>query len=185
VKAREGTWRYLAGRFAIRHKLPLAMAAAVWYPPRGLVMTERERQVAVAERRAPSGIREREEARQRVRVDVHGEIEHLPGSLKARQTLVAPALQYLDRLAGESRGDSELALEVANAYRKLAEISGDSRGAHLEIRSARGAMRTRRDVARGRRGARAGQHQCPAGAPRTGAAHRTPETRSGRRYRGE
>jgi hypothetical protein len=44
---------------------------------------------------------------------------------------VATAIQFLDALAGESRSDATLALEVAGAYRRLAEISGDSRGAHL------------------------------------------------------
>jgi eukaryotic-like serine/threonine-protein kinase len=63
--------------------------------------------------------------------DVHGEIENLAGSLKARQALVGTAIEYLDRLAEESRDDPALAMEVASAYRRLAEISGDSRAAHL------------------------------------------------------
>ena len=68
VKARAGTWRYLAGRFAIRHKLPLAMAAAVAGDPargsrggRAGATRGRGRKRA---RRAP--LREREEARQHV-----------------------------------------------------------------------------------------------------------------------
>jgi len=51
VKARAGTWRYLGGRFAVRHKLPLALAAAVLASlVAGLVVAERERRVAVAEK---------------------------------------------------------------------------------------------------------------------------------------
>ena len=133
VKARAGTWRYLAGRFAVRHKLPLALAAAVLVTLlAGLVMTERERRVAVAEKaRAERHFASVRKLANAFVFDVHGELEYLAGSLKARQTLVATALRYLDSLAGESRADSELALEVAGAYRRLAEISGDSRGAHL------------------------------------------------------
>jgi eukaryotic-like serine/threonine-protein kinase len=133
VKARAGTWRYLAGRFAVRQKLPLAMAAAVLVTLlAGLVMVERERRVAVAEKaRAERHFASVRKLANTFIFDVHGEIEHLAGSLKARQALVGTALQYLDSLAGESRGDSELALEVAGAYRRLAEIEGDSRSAHL------------------------------------------------------
>jgi serine/threonine protein kinase len=50
VRAREGTWRYLAGRFVARHKLPIAAAAAVLVTlAAGVVMVERERRVAVRE----------------------------------------------------------------------------------------------------------------------------------------
>ncbi len=133
VKARAGTWRYLAGRFAVRRKVPLAMAAAVLVTLLGgLVMAERERRVAVAEKaRAERHFASVRKLANTFIFDVHGELEHLAGSLKARQTLVGTALQYLDSLASESRNDPRLAVEVASAYRKLAEISGDSRGAHL------------------------------------------------------
>ncbi len=133
VKARAGTWRYLAGRFAARRKLPLAMAAAVLVTLlAGLVMVERERRVAVAEKaRAERHLASVRRLANTFIFDMHGEIEHLAGSLKARQALVGTAVDYLDRLAGESGDDSALALEIAGAYRRLAEISGDSRGAHL------------------------------------------------------
>jgi tetratricopeptide (TPR) repeat protein len=133
VKARAGTWRYLAGRFAARQKLPLATAAAVLVTLlAGLVMAERERRVAVAEKaRAERHFASVRRLANTFIFDVHGEIEHLAGSLKARQKLVGTAAEYLDSLAGESRTDSALAVEVAGAYRRLAEISGDSRGAHL------------------------------------------------------
>lgn len=133
VKARAGTWRYLAGRFAVRQKLPLATAAAVLVTLlAGLFMAERERRVAVAQKaRAERHFASVRKLANTFIFDVHGEIEHLPGSLKARRILVGTALEYLDSLAGESRADSELAVEVAGAYRRLAEISGDSRSAHL------------------------------------------------------
>jgi tRNA A-37 threonylcarbamoyl transferase component Bud32/tetratricopeptide (TPR) repeat protein len=133
VKARAGTWRYIAGRYAVRHKLPLAMAAAVLVTLlAGLVIADRERRVAVAEKaRAERHFASVRKLANTFIFDVHDEIEPLPGSLKARQTLVSTALQYLDSLAAESRADPALALEVAGAYRKLAEIRGDTRAAHL------------------------------------------------------
>lgn len=127
VKAREGNWRYLAGRFAARYKLPVAAAAAILLTMvMGVVMVERERRVAVAEKaRAEKHFASVRKLANSFVFDVHSEIENLAGSLKARQVLVSTALKYLDSLAGESRDDPALALEVAGAYRKLAEIKGD------------------------------------------------------------
>jgi eukaryotic-like serine/threonine-protein kinase len=133
VKARAGTWRYLAGRFAVRHKLPLATAAAVLLTLlAGLVVADRERRVAVAEKaraeRHFAGVRKLANA---FMFDVHGEIEPLAGSLKARRLLVSTSLEYLDSLAQESSADAELGLEVATAYRKIAAILGDTLASNL------------------------------------------------------
>jgi len=133
VRARAGTWRYVAGRYVLRHKLPLAAVAAVLLTLlAGLVVADRERRVAVAERaRAERHFASVRQLANAFVFDVDGEIAHLAGSLKARQALVGTAVRYLDSLAGESGDDAVLALELAGAYRRLAEIEGDSRGAHL------------------------------------------------------
>ena len=133
VKARAGTWRYLAGRFVARHTLPMAAAAVVLLTMvAGVAMVEQQRRVAVAEKaRAERHFASVRKLANTFMFDVHGEIENLAGSLKARQTLVATSLKYLDSLNDEAKNDPALALEVAIAYRKLAEIKGDSRGAHL------------------------------------------------------
>jgi eukaryotic-like serine/threonine-protein kinase len=47
---------------------------------------------------------------------VHDLIENLPGSTPPRSFLVKEALEYLDGLAGESRGDAQLQREIAAAY---------------------------------------------------------------------
>jgi tetratricopeptide (TPR) repeat protein len=132
VSARAGTWRYLAGRFAVRHKLPLALASAVLVTlAAGFAMVEQQRRVAVAQReraeRHFAGVRKLANS---FMFDVHDAIESLPGSLKAREMLVKTALQYLDSLAGEAGNDPALALELAVAYRKIGMIQGESRGAN-------------------------------------------------------
>jgi tetratricopeptide (TPR) repeat protein/predicted Ser/Thr protein kinase len=126
VKARAGTWRYLAGRFAIRHKLPLATAAAVLVTlVAGLMMADRERRVAVAEKaRAERHFASVRKLANTFIFDVHREIETLPGSLKAREMLVATSLEYLDALAGEAAKDPALMYELAAAYRNIANIQG-------------------------------------------------------------
>jgi len=132
VKARAGTWRYLAGRFTARHKLPLAMAAAVLVTlAAGLVMVDQERRVAVAEKaRAQRHFASVRKLANTFMFEVHSEIENLPGSLKAREMLVKTALQYLDSLAGEAANDAALALELAVAYRKIGDIQGQPGGAN-------------------------------------------------------
>ena len=132
VRARAGTWRYLAGRFITRHKLPMAMAAAVLVTlAAGLVMVDQQRRVAVAEReRAARHFASVRKLANTLMFEVHGEIENLPGSLKAREMLVKTALQYLDSLAAEAADDPALALEVAVAYRKIGNIEGEPGGAN-------------------------------------------------------
>lgn len=140
VMARNGTWRYLAGRFVTRNKLPITTLAAVLITMlTGLVLVEQQRRRAVEQReRAEKHFASVRQLANAFVFDVHSEIENIAGSLKARQTLVGTALKYLDSLAGESGNDPLLGLEVATAYRKLAEIRGDVYTSHLgELASAR------------------------------------------------
>jgi serine/threonine protein kinase/tetratricopeptide (TPR) repeat protein len=127
VRARAGTWRYLAGRFAIRHKLPLAMAAvAVTVLAASLVMIERERRVAVAEKaRAERHFASVRKLANSFIFDVHGKIENLAGSLEAREMLVKTSLEYLDSLASEAGNDPALMFELAAAYRKIGNVQGE------------------------------------------------------------
>ncbi len=132
VKARAGTWRYLGGRFAVRHKLPLALAAAVLVSlVAGLVVAERERRVAVAEKaRAERHFASVRKLANTFIFEVHGKIENLPGSLAAREMLIATSLEYLDALAKEPARDPALLFEVASAYRSIGNIQGQPRGAN-------------------------------------------------------
>jgi tetratricopeptide (TPR) repeat protein len=127
VKARAGTWRYLAGRFAARHKLPLATAAAILVTLlAGLVMAERERNVAVAEKaRAERHFASVRKLANTFIFEVHGEIEKLEGALKAREMLVKTSLEYLDALAAEGGRDPALTFEIASAYRRIATVQGE------------------------------------------------------------
>ena len=132
VKARAGTWRYLAGRFAARHKLPLATAAAVLVTLlAGLVMAERERRVAVAEKaRAERHFASVRKLANTFIFEVHAKIESLPGSLEAREMLVRTSLEYLDALAAEAGRDPALTYEIAAAYRNIGNIQGQAGAAN-------------------------------------------------------
>ena len=52
-------------------------------------------------------------------------IKNLPGSTPARSLVVKRALEYLDGLAAEARGDQSLQMEIASAYSKVGEVQGD------------------------------------------------------------
>jgi len=126
VLAREGTWRYLAGRYARRHRLPIAAAAAIVVAlAAGLVVAESQRV------RAERHFAQVRKLANTFIFDVHGAIEKLPGSLAARQTLVKTSLEYLDSLAAETGSDRGLRREIASGYRKIAEIEGDTQNANV------------------------------------------------------
>ena len=126
VKARDGTWRYLASRFVARYKLPIAAGAAILMTlVAGVVMVEQQRRVAEAEKaRAEKHFASVRKLANSIMFDVQGDLEPVPGTLKARQKLAATSLAYLDNLSTEAGSDAGLALELSTAYRKLAGIQG-------------------------------------------------------------
>ncbi|QJR16129.1 serine/threonine-protein kinase [Usitatibacter palustris] len=126
VAARAGTWRYLAGRFVRRHRLPIATAAGVVIALAvGLVIAigQRER----AERHFAS-VRSLANT---IMFDLYDAIDKVDGTLAARRLLADTSLKYLDNLAAESAGDDSLQLELATAYRKVSEILGQPNRANL------------------------------------------------------
>jgi eukaryotic-like serine/threonine-protein kinase len=66
--------------------------------------------------------------------------EDLPGSTPARSFLVKEALEYLDSLAAEARGDALLQREVAAAYEKVGKVQGNPMFPNLG--DTRGALRS-------------------------------------------
>jgi tetratricopeptide (TPR) repeat protein len=58
--------------------------------------------------------------------DFDKEIAPIPGTVKARQMIVSTALEYLDSLEKDSRGDLQLQWELASAYAKVADVQGSN-----------------------------------------------------------
>jgi hypothetical protein len=60
-------------------------------------------------------------------------IQTLPGSTKAREQLVNASLQYLNGLHHEAitGNDADLAMEVANGYKLIAQVQGVPRRPNL------------------------------------------------------
>ena len=56
--------------------------------------------------------------------DIDVQVRELAGSTKTRQLIVDTSLEYLRRLTGDVGGDPTLALDVGNAYLRVARVQG-------------------------------------------------------------
>jgi non-specific serine/threonine protein kinase/serine/threonine-protein kinase len=133
VRARPDSMAYVARKFAGRHRvavtavllLALSVAggvAATLHQAHSALEQSRiaQRRFADVRRLANSMLFEVEEV-----------VAPLPGSTAARQLLVRRALEYIESLSVEERDDPELRRELAAAYRKIGDIQGNPREAHL------------------------------------------------------
>lgn len=118
ITARPDSITYRTSKFLRRHWGPATAAALVIAGlTAGLYEINRER---VISQRRFSDVRQL--AGKLLDLDV--QVRELPGSTAARQTLVNTALEYLRRLSTDVRGDPDLALEVGNAYMRVARVQG-------------------------------------------------------------
>jgi tetratricopeptide (TPR) repeat protein len=128
VSARAPSRAYLLRRFVGRHRaavaagsaavLALAATAAVAWHQRGQAIEA----AALAERRFDQvrGITNG------LVWNYHDRLVNLPGTLPVREALVSDAAKYLDALAGEGRPGPALARELAQSWRRLSVVQGES-----------------------------------------------------------
>jgi non-specific serine/threonine protein kinase/serine/threonine-protein kinase len=126
VAARRLTFGYRAGKFVKRNKATLAAGILVCVSlATGLGLALREARIAEAQRalaqRHFDSMRKLSNA---LLTNVFDEMDTMPGGMKARTALAKTAQQYLDELTRESSGDHELQVELATAWRKLADTQG-------------------------------------------------------------
>src|SRR6266487_2225423 len=110
IIARRDSWRYRAGKFAIRHKIGVAATALVLLAVLGgVTATVREARIAAAnQRRAEQRFNDVRKLAKSLMFEIHDSIKDLPGSTSARRLLVTRALEYLDSLNEQSKGDISL-----------------------------------------------------------------------------
>jgi non-specific serine/threonine protein kinase/serine/threonine-protein kinase len=140
VIARQGTVRYRAGRFILRHKAGVVAAAVTALALiAGLAVSLHEARVARAQAVIAQQQRARAERRfndvrklaNSLMFELHDSIQDLPGSTPARKLLVSRALEYLDSLSAEAKTDTSLQRELAVAYEKIGDVQGQPRQANL------------------------------------------------------
>ena len=163
VSARKDTVGYRASKFILRHRTGIAAALVVALTILvGLGVTLR--QAHIARQQADIAGKQRLRAERRFNdvrklansliFDLRDPIRELPGSVRVEKMLVDTGLRYLDSLAQEAAGDSQLQRELAEAYKRLGDAQGspyagnlgDSAGA---LASYRKALRLRQSVVNG------------------------------------
>jgi serine/threonine protein kinase/tetratricopeptide (TPR) repeat protein len=127
VLARKDTIRYRTVKFVERNKAGVAAAALVALSLiGGIVATAWQAHIARAERaRAERRFNDVRHLTNALIFDMEEAIADLPRATKARKILLDNALQYLDSLAKEAKGDVTLQRELAAAYKKLGDVQGD------------------------------------------------------------
>jgi tetratricopeptide (TPR) repeat protein len=139
VLARKDTMGYRAAKFARRNKAGLAAAALVFLILVGGIMaTSRQAQIATTQKaRAERRFNDVRTLANSVLFDYYDAIKALPGATKVRERLVKDALNYLDSLAGEAKGDPALQRELAAAYERVGDVrGGESSGSLGDIAGA-------------------------------------------------
>ena len=133
VTARPDSWSYRAEKFVIRHKLAVTATALVLTAVMGgVAATVREARIAaVNERRAEQRFNDVRKLANSLMFEIHDSIRDLPGSTPARRLLVTRALEYLDNLSAQSKGDVSLQKELAAAYERVGDVLGYPYAANL------------------------------------------------------
>jgi tetratricopeptide (TPR) repeat protein len=120
VLARHAGFWYRAGKFVRRNRIAAAAAAALLVAVAVGVAT-----TLWQARKAQNRFNDLRQYARYVVTDLHTGIQRLPGSTELQRQSVERSLQYLDQLSAESDGDDTLTLELADAYRRLADALGN------------------------------------------------------------
>jgi tetratricopeptide (TPR) repeat protein len=126
IRARPHTLGYRARSFIRRHRGSTAAAAAVFAAlATGLGASWYEARLA------DQRLEQVRSLASKLVVDIHDVVRDLPGSTKARQTIVQTGLNYLDELVRSAGRDARAQTELARAYRRLGDVQGNADTANL------------------------------------------------------
>lgn len=130
VAARPDTVFYRANKFVRRHRFGVAAAAIVAISIiTGVVMTVR------AQRRAEQRFQQVRKLANTFLFDFDAQIRDITGTTPAREMLVKTALEYLDSLSQDARGDAVLEDEISTAYIRVGDVLGGAGIANLGKRN--------------------------------------------------
>jgi tetratricopeptide (TPR) repeat protein len=119
VQAHPDTFAYRASKFLMRHRALLSAGVAV-AATLIIALGIAVREAAIATNR----FNDLRSLANSLIFEVHDSIKDLPGSTPARKVIVDRALQYLNRLAADSRGELALQRELATAYERVGLVQG-------------------------------------------------------------
>ncbi len=119
VQARPDSLGYRMGKLLRRNKLTSAVAAMLVVSLVAGVWA-----TVYQARRAERRFQQVRKLANTFLSDFDKELQVIAGATKAREMLVATALEYLDNLTAEASGDAELQWELAEAYVRIGNIEG-------------------------------------------------------------
>lgn len=133
ISARRATWRYRAGKFTRRHRRAVILGGVVTIAlisliAATLIQARLAREQYAAAARQASGVRKLANA---FVFDLDDAVAEMPGATQIRARIMQSAVEYLDRLAKESAGNSELQYELGLAYTKVGDVLGRPGGSNL------------------------------------------------------
>ncbi len=133
VLAHKDTLSYRSRKFIGRHKMGVAAAGLLLLClAGGMFTTLWQARIASFERvRAERRFNDVRALANSLMFDINDSVQNLSGSTPARKLLVMKALQYLDSLSQEARGDPSLQEELASAYEKVGDLQGDPSATNL------------------------------------------------------
>ena len=126
VRARPDTFRYRAGKFVRRNRVPVAAGALLTLALLGgtAATAYQAEQARAAQTRAERRFADVRKLANSLLFDYHDAIRDLKGARPVRERMVRDALGYLDGLAGESGEDPSLQRELAGAYQRIGDLQG-------------------------------------------------------------
>ena len=126
VRARPDTFRYRAGKFVRRNRVPVAAGLLLALALLGgtAATAYQAQQARAAQARAERRFADVRKLANSLLFDYHDAIRDLRGARPVRERMVRDALGYLDELAGESREDPSLQRELAGAYLRIGDLQG-------------------------------------------------------------
>ena len=137
VIARKDSVGYRSAKFIRRNRVATTAVALILLSLfAGLAATNWQARRAKAEKaRAERRFNDVRQLAHSVLFDYHDAIKDLPGATRVRERLVKDALAYLDNLAAEAGGDTDLQGELAAAYERVGDVRGQAYRASLGDRS--------------------------------------------------
>ena len=133
VTARPDTFFYRAEKFITRNRAAVLAGLLIFLTLLGgiaatgwqAVRAERQREIAEQQKAlAEKRFAEVRQIANNVIFKYHDAIADLPGATKAREILVADALQYLNNLSQDAGDDATLQRELGTAYVRVGDVQG-------------------------------------------------------------
>lgn len=127
VAARQGNFRYRAGKFVRRNKLAFAASALLAVTIlAGIGGVFWQSRIANAQRlKAEARAEDLRTLSNSLLSEIDEAIQKIPGSTAAQKLLVSTVLKHLDRSAKDAASDPQRQLDLANAFIRLANVQGN------------------------------------------------------------